>query len=309
MDSSVASSAVLPRAWLSTSIALLSATTVVLAPAFGSEDFRVSGLFGQTLRLMAAAAVAFALGAHAGSVLPWLSRKVREEVGPSPPLLAAGTFMGAIGGFFVSAFLSTLVFSRMGPGGALASRAALVLAVLAGAVAGAMVLGRFPARPPASGAALASLVLLPFVLLAPGLWLLLSSPSFPASASIAGRNSWAQKNLAPHYGQASGFLRSSPALVERLGTDLAIAPLAGTKNRVVYGPGESTASFTLEVASPKGRGRCEVEMTIPYSPKGAPPSFGPAKCEIEGLILDLSGTGEARPGGYTAPGPRGQGVK
>lgn len=275
-------------------MALLAAGAVILVPALGSGNFRASGMFGHPLKLMAAASVAFALGAHLGSVLPWLSRRARQETGPSPPMVAVGTIAGGLGGFFVSAFFSILFFNRSGAAGAIAGRVVFVLAILAGSVAGAAVLGRIPARAPASKGALLTLCFLPVAFLLPSLWILLTPARFPSDAPIAVRDRWAQKHLAPHYGQAAGYVRSSPVLRELLGTDLVIAPLRDSRNQVYFGPGESTASFTLELVSPQGRGRCEVNLMVPYSPKGASPRFGPVGCDVAGTHVELDGEGSRK---------------
>lgn len=269
-------------------------------------NFRVSGVFDQTVRELTRTAAGFLLGAFAGAGSVWLlsARKAVHDFRPGLLTLGAATggLLGVVASSMLTAVLVAPIANRAGaPGSAPflrvleVGRWLLLVPPLAGAFLLALRAARGAAPKPTRAFERWVRVVLPPLALAAALAVLLRPPAFPSDAPPAARDSWARQTFPAHYPAAAELARRAPFVVGEVGTVSAVAPAKGTENRVFFGPDGSTAVFTLDVAGERGAGRLRVAMKAPAAPPGASPVLGAVSWTSGGgtTELDAEGRGPA----------------
>lgn len=116
---------------------------------------------------------------------------------------------------------------------------------------------------------------------------------FPSGGSIEDRHRWASLRLARPYREAVAWAAMSPAVREACGESLRFGPAPGTRNVVLVGSGDGTATLTLDVEGEKGSARLEVTAVLPYSPPDARPVVRSATLEAGGRRIGLDSAGSA----------------
>lgn len=270
-------------------------------------NFRVSGVFDQTVRELTRTAAGFVLGAFAGAGAVWLlsARKAAHDFRPGLVTLGAATggLLGVVASSMLTAVLVAPIANRAGaPGSApflrvlAVGRWILLLPPLAGAFLLALRAARGSVPKPARAFERWVRVVLPPLALVAALAVLLRPPAFPSDAPPEARDSWARQTFPAHYPAAAELARRAPFVLAQVGTVSAVAPAAGTENRVFFGPDGSAAVFTLDVTGELGAGRLRVALKAPASPPGASPVPGAVAWTAGGRTTELDAEGRAPSG-------------
>lgn len=296
---------------LSTALATVATAAVAAAAAAYllplDLNYRVSGVFDQTVRELVRTSTGFVLGALLGAGTVWLLSARRAPSDFRPGLVALGAAAGGLFGVVASSLLTAVAVvplaNRAGVPGSPGftrvlsiGRWLLLLPPLLLAFAFAFRAARWskPKAPHALERAVRAL--LPPLALAGGLAFFLRGPGFPADAPPAERESWARQVFPAHYPAAADLARRSPAVLADVGEVSAVAPAKGTENRVFHGPSESTATFTLDVVGSRETGQLRAVLTIAGTPPGAAPVFGALAWTASGRTIALDPQGRSPEG-------------
>lgn len=282
--------------------AALAAAASLLLPV--DLNYRVSGVFDQTVRTLTRTAGGFLAGALLGPALVWLVARPRSEHDFRPGLVGIGAATGALFGSVASSLLTAVVVgplaARAGTPGSPeftrvfdAARWALLLPPLLLAALGALRGARLSRPLPAALAERLARAFVPPAAVAVALALAARGSGFPAAAPPETRDAWARGTFPGHYPAAAELARTSPSISSDVGAVRSVAPAPGADNRVFYGATESTAVFTLDVGGERGEGRLRVEMTAPFAPAAALPRFVSVVWERNGKTTPLDATGNA----------------
>jgi hypothetical protein len=93
------------------------------------------------------------------------------------------------------------------------------------------------------------------------------------------------------YREVVAWAAASPAVREVCGEALLLGPAPGTRNVVVVGSSDWSATLTLDVEGEKGSARLEVSAALPFSPSDARPVVRSAALETKGQSTGLDSAG------------------
>jgi hypothetical protein len=116
---------------------------------------------------------------------------------------------------------------------------------------------------------------------------------FPSRGSIEERDRWAAMRLDRPYREAVAWAAASPAVREACGEVLRFGPAPGTRNVVLVGSSDWSATLTLDVEGEKGSARLAVTAVLPFSPKDARPLVRSAMLETGVSRTGLDSAGNA----------------
>jgi hypothetical protein len=116
---------------------------------------------------------------------------------------------------------------------------------------------------------------------------------FPSGGSLEERHRWADLRLARPYREAVAWAAASPAVREACGESLRFGPASGTRNVVLVGSSDWTATLTLDVEGEKGSAQLAVTAVLPFSPPNARPGVRSASLEAGGGRVALDSAGNA----------------
>ncbi|HYN41434.1 MAG TPA: hypothetical protein VE129_06640 [Thermoanaerobaculia bacterium] len=116
---------------------------------------------------------------------------------------------------------------------------------------------------------------------------------FPSRGSIEERHRWAGMRLDRPYREVVAWAAASPAVQEACGEALRFGPAPGTRNVVLVGSSDWTATLTLDVEGEKGSARLAVTAVLPFSPPDARPVVRSGTLAAGGGRTGLDSAGNA----------------
>jgi hypothetical protein len=114
---------------------------------------------------------------------------------------------------------------------------------------------------------------------------------FPSGGSIEERHRWAAMRLDRPYREVVAWAAAAPGIREACGESLRFGPAPGTRNLVLVGSSDWSATLTLDVEGEKGNARLAVTAVLPFSPTDARPVVRSATLETNGRSSGLDSAG------------------